>query len=168
MARYQIRYTSFTVAAPKPIGDPLSTVPTVTAYRPVVPIRLDFDGKVWAAYSIVDSGADQCLFPSFIVAMLSLKVQNARVSKFHGAGSVNQVSLFFDNIGLTVGNLPRFVTTLAFSAAMNQSGFGLLGQQGFFNRFKVDFDLLRRFFYIEDSIARPTDPLAFPPPSARH
>jgi hypothetical protein len=83
-----------------------------------------------------------------------------------GVGKSSFVVL--DNIGLTVGNLPRFVTTLAFSAAMNQSGFGLLGQQGFYNRFKVDFDLLRRFFYIEDSIARPTDPLAFPPPSARH
>jgi hypothetical protein len=69
---------------------------------------------------------------------------------FQGAGSVNQVSLFFDNIGVTVGAIPRFEATIAFSAALNQCGFALLGQSEFFSRFKVEFDLPNRFFYIED------------------
>jgi hypothetical protein len=57
----------------------------------------DFLGKVWAVYSILDSGADQCMFPGFVMALLGLNVQNARFSMFEGAGPVNQVSLFFDN-----------------------------------------------------------------------
>ncbi len=115
-----------------------------------MPVRLDFAGKLWATYAIVDSGADQCIFPSYIVGLLSLNVQTARVSTFQGAGSVNQVSVFFDDIGVSVGNVPRFTATVAFSAAMNQCGFGLLGQNGFFDRFKVDFDLPKKFFYVED------------------
>ena len=68
---------------------------------------------------------------------------------FQGVGSVNQVSLFFENIGLTVGVIPRFVGTVAFSTALDQSSYGLLGQSGFFSRFKVEFDLPNGFFYIE-------------------
>jgi hypothetical protein len=129
----------------------------VPTYRPVVPVRLDYLGKVWAVYSMIDSGADQCMFPGFVMALLGLNVQNARVSMFQGAGSVNQVSLFFDNIGITVGIIPRFIGTIAFSAALNQCGFGLLGQSEFFSRFKVEFDHPNRLFYIEDPQA-PTPP----------
>lgn len=150
MARYQIPYTSFPIPGPRPITQPLVAVPSMLAHRPVVPVRLDCAGKVWATYAIVDSGADQCLFPSFIVGLLGLNVQTARVSTFQGAGSVNQVSVFFDDIGVSVGNVPRFSTTVAFSAAMDQCGLGLLGQNGFFDRFKVDFDLPKKFFYVED------------------
>jgi len=101
-------------------------------------------------YAILDSGADQCLFPGFIVGLLGLDPQNARKSTFQGVGSVNQVSTFFDDIGITVGAMPKFAGTIAFSPALNQSGYGLLGQGEFFSRFKVDFDLPNRFFYIED------------------
>jgi len=97
-------------------------------------------------YAILDSGADQCLFPGFIVGLLGLDPQNARESTFQEWVR----STFFDDIGITVGAIPRFAGTIAFSPALNQSGYGLLGQGEFFSRFKVDFDLPNRFFYIED------------------
>jgi hypothetical protein len=81
---------------------------------------------------------------------------------FQGAGSVNQVSLFFDNIGVTVGIMPRFVGTIAFSAALNQCGYGLLGQSEFFSRFKIEFDLPNKMFYIEDPPPIPPAPLQAP------
>ena len=121
----------------------------VATPRPVVPVKLDFGAKMWSVYCILDSGADQCMLPSFIVGILGLNLQTARVSMFQGAGSVNQVSLFFDNMGVTINGIPRYVSTVAFSAALNQCGFGLLGQNGFFDRFKVEFDLPGGFFYIE-------------------
>lgn len=98
------------------------------------------------------------MFPGFGMSLLGLNVQNARVSTFEGAGSVNQVSLFFDNVGVTEGNIPRFVGTIAFSAALNQCGYGLLGQSEFFSRFKVDFDLPNRMFYVEDPPPQPVPP----------
>ena len=107
---------------------------------------------MWGVYAILDSGADQCMFPGFIIGLLGLNPQNARESTFQGAGSINQVSLFFDNIGVTVGSIPRFEGTIAFSAALNTCGYGLLGQSEFFSRFRIDFDLPNRFFYIEDAL----------------
>ena len=162
MARYQIQYTGFPIPAPRPIALPLAQLPPVPTYRPVVPVRLDYENKVWAVYSILDSGADQCMFPGFVVGLLGLNVQYARVSMFQGAGSVNQVSLFFDNIGVTVGNIPRFVGTIAFSAALNQCGYGLLGQSEFFSRFKVEFDLPNKMFYVEDPPPPPAPAPAAP------
>jgi hypothetical protein len=103
------------------------------------------------------------MFPSFIIPVIGLNIQQARISMFSGAGSVNQVSIFFDNIGVTIGAIPRFVSTVAFSAAMNQPGLGLLGQSGFFSRFKVEFDLPNGFFYVDDGIQPPV-PVPAPPP----
>jgi hypothetical protein len=95
------------------------------------------------------------MFPGFVMGLLGLNPQNATISMFQGAGSVNQVSLFFEGIGVTVGVIPRFVGTIAFSPALNQCGYGLLGQSEFFSRFKIEFDLPNRFFYIEDPPPQP-------------
>ena len=112
-----------------------SQVPQVATYRPIVPVRLDYQGRVWGVYAILDSGADQCLFPAFIVGLLGLNPQSARESTFQGVGSVNRVSTFFDDIGITVGAMPRFEGTIAFAPALNPSGYGLLGQGEFFSRY---------------------------------
>ena len=157
MARSQVPYTSFRIQSPRPIAKPLAHVAPVPTYRPIVPVRLDFQGHVWRVYAILDSGPDQCLFPGFIVGLLGLNPQNARESTFQGVGSINQVSTFFDNIGVTVGPMPRFEATIAFSPALNQHGYGLLGQGEFFSRFKIEFDLPNRFFYIENPM--PADAL---------
>jgi hypothetical protein len=109
------------------------------------------------------------MFPGFVMGLLGLNPQNARISTFQGAGSINQVSLFFDGIGVTVGVIPRFAGTIAFSPALNQCGYGLLGQSEFFSRFKIEFDLPNRFFYIDDGIQSPAPAPAplpqLPPPT---
>jgi hypothetical protein len=93
------------------------------------------------------------------MGLLNLPMPNAKISTFQGAGSVNQVSVFFDDIGVSIGSIPRFSTTIAFSAALNQCGFGLLRQSGFFDRFRVHFDHASGFFYIEDSQPTSTAPV---------
>jgi hypothetical protein len=148
LARYQVSYTAFPINAPRR-NNPTEPGRRILTHRPIVPVRLDYEGRVFSLYSILDSGADQCLFPGFILSLLGLDGQRAQVSTFQGVGSVNQVSLFFENIGLTVGVIPRLVATVAFSTALDQCGYGLLGQGGFFSRFKVEFDLPNGFFYIE-------------------
>jgi hypothetical protein len=151
--RYQVRYTAFRIPAPRPSVETSTDLSPVTVYRPVLPVRLDFHGRVSSIYAIADSGADQCLFPSFLLPILGLTTDNAPMSKFAGAGSSNQVSWFFDDIGITIGSIPRFEATVSFSSAMNPTGLGLLGQSGFFSRFKVEFDLPNGFFYVQDGFA---------------
>jgi hypothetical protein len=60
---------------------------------------------------------------------------------FTGAEGGSQEARFFD-IQITIPANPpiRFRAPVGFTNTMNKSGFGLLGQHGFFDRFPVGFD----------------------------
>jgi hypothetical protein len=161
LARYRFSYTPFVIAAPQPQAEP-TAIKTLVAYRPLVSVRLDFGRFEYASYAYLDSGADQCVFPGTLLPKLGLDIKSGRVSTFSGVGSTQLHQLSFSGVGLTVDPLERFTADVAFTSALNITGIGLLGQRGFFSRFRVDFDLPKGVFYIEEPPAPPSDALTVP------
>jgi aspartyl protease len=100
-------------------------------------------------YAIVDSGADDCVFPASFASQLGLDLsRNTRTFRFGGVGSSNQVAYFFD-LNVTFEQVVSYKMSVGFSPALEAVGIGLLGQNGFFENFRVTFDLSGGFFTLD-------------------
>jgi hypothetical protein len=112
-------------------------------------VLLQSDSGRWEGEAIVDSGADDCVFPASWASHLGLGLSGStRIFTFGGAGSSSQVAYFFD-LKATFENFVSYRLPVGFSAALDHVGFGLLGQNGFFERFRVTFDVASGFFHLE-------------------
>ena len=112
-------------------------------------VTLQSGNASWIARAIIDSGADDCVFPSSFAPNLGLNIaSNTRTFVFGGAGSNNQIAYFFD-LNVTFENVVSYKLPIGFSSALNSVGVGLLGQNGFFENFGVSFDLRNGIFSLE-------------------
>jgi hypothetical protein len=98
--------------------------------------------------AIIDSGADDIMFPASYAARMGLDLQRGAYYQFGGAGSADQGAWFFE-ITLRIMNVITYQVSVGFTPALEFVGCGLLGQNGFFDRFKVDFDLANGLFYLD-------------------
>lgn len=142
MPRYPVAYTH-SPASPSPAFPARTSTP-----RPLLPITLMHGGLKCPCYAIIDSGADDIIFPASFVKRIGLNLTQGAFYQFGGAGSFNQPAWFF-SITLNIGTVVSYQTLVGFTPALEAPGFGLLGQNGFFDRFKVEFDLRNNAFYIE-------------------
>lgn len=113
--------------------------------RPYLALNLIARPKSLRCYALIDSGADDNVFPSSFAEQLGLDVTKGRHYSFSGAGSVGQDAFFFE-IDIEILGITRFSSPVGFSPALNKWGHGLLGQNGFFDRFPVEFDLPNGLF----------------------
>ena len=143
MAKYTIPYTHSQVSPSDAFPKKQSTP------RPIVPVILFHGGRTAPSYAIIDSGADDTLFPSSFADRLGFVLTQGRYYEFGGAGSNNQPAWFFD-VALSIGTALNYKASVGFTPALESAGMGLLGQHGFFDRFTVAFDLRGGNFYIEE------------------
>ena len=113
--------------------------PAQVKYSPIVTTVLEHKGRRidFSFDSIIDSGADYCVFPSQLGQLIGLDVELGKKLPTHGVGG--QETLYFHNIKvvLIIGREAwEFRCLAGFSRKMNHKGVGLLGRQGFFNLFK--------------------------------
>jgi hypothetical protein len=110
--------------------------------RPVIEIILrnlrDARHPAIAYEALVDSGSDSCIFPSEIADLLGIDLTATDSVRFVGgvvAGERRPV--YFHPVEIEVGSLggPAFMTTVGFMPDFSNSGHGLLGRKGFFDRF---------------------------------
>ncbi|OGH19717.1 MAG: hypothetical protein A3D74_03190 [Candidatus Levybacteria bacterium RIFCSPHIGHO2_02_FULL_37_13] len=112
-------------------------------YRPIVRVTLKFNKIEFNYLALIDSGADFNIFHADIAKILKIdlsKLKNpVNFSGIKGGGIG-----YFTSIDLGVeGNFVN--TPVVFSNDISDNGYGILGQQGFFNNYKIDFDYrLRR------------------------
>jgi len=111
-------------------------------------VTLFHGGRDFRCYAIVDSGADDCMFPSAFAAQIGLELKAGRPYLFSGAGSRGQLAYFFD-IELEIAGVLQYPLPVGFTQAMDSSRVGLLGQNGFFDRINVCFSLRERKFILE-------------------
>jgi len=114
-----------------------------TALRPVVRLTLANGQQTVACYAIVDSGADNCVFPLTFVQPLGLDPLLTSAESTSGVGSYAVPTFFWDIVVHLHGTPISFPGRAGFTDGPNRIGLGLLGQDGFFNRFGVRFDLCR-------------------------
>ena len=103
-------------------------------------------GNTFSCVAIVDSGADNCVFPASFAGALGLDLLQMKSNLTGGVGSTANVT-HFDTIEIDFGAGP-FEVYAGFTAGMDLHGIGLLGQAGFFDRFDVMFSHKTGQFHI--------------------
>jgi hypothetical protein len=126
--------------------------------RPIVALLLNRGERNVIAYATVDSGADNCVFPASIGIALGVDIPNPRSSLFSGSRDERQIA-YYEEIQATI--LPMesaeigadqepisFPLYAGFCETLEHVGMGLLGQEGFFSRFAVNFFHAQSYFEI--------------------
>ncbi len=120
--------------------------------RPLLNTKL-FYGKAETMFdfsSLVDSGADFCIFPAKYGSILGLDVKKAQSIMTYGIGGQETIYFHKVKIGVFIGNeIWKFTVKAGFSYRMNIEGTGLLGRKGFFDQFKeIVFNQKKKMFRI--------------------
>jgi hypothetical protein len=141
LAIYKVAYAEIQVAATPAFPNGRSI------RRPVLSLALQNGARRLSCYSVVDSGADYCLFPLSFMQPLGLNPLISPVDTTSGVGS-SSIPTHFSNVTLDLGLL-QFTVYAGFSPGMEHLGIGLLGQVGFFERFRITFDYANKLFVLE-------------------
>jgi hypothetical protein len=120
-----------------------------TAFRPLTFATLTAaNGESIRCMVLPDSGADACLFPLSLAILLKLDVINLPKALTGGVGSQANVT-YYDTITIDLGGGITFSAYVGFTQGMDPIGFGLLGQSGFFEQHKVEFNHRQKIFTVE-------------------
>lgn len=114
--------------------------------RPYLIVRLISGKRHKDVISLVDSGADLCLFHSDIARMLGIAIEAGPQLAFQGISGVRETA-YLHRIDLVVRGLNAISLDVGFTNSMSV-GTGLLGQRGFFEQFQVCFHLDQKSFEI--------------------
>jgi hypothetical protein len=101
--------------------------------RPYLIVRLINGDRHKDVISLVDSGADVCLFHSDIGRMLGFEIEAAPKLAFQGVSGAKEVA-YLHRVDLAVRGLNAITLDVGFTNSM-AAGTGLLGQRGFFEQF---------------------------------
>ena len=149
MALFHISYRPF----PIPPSDPFPG--GQTAHRPLLILRViaSETGKHLSCIGCVDTGADHCIFPLSFASVLGLDPLTLKKQMTGGVGSTANVTYYAEvdvQIPMSPGVTLTFSTLAGFTDGLEAQGIGLLGQSGFFETFRVLFDLKAKVFTIDD------------------
>lgn len=119
-------------------------------YRPIIPITLKFNRIEFQYLALLDSGADFNIFHADIAKILKIDLSKMKNSvKFSGIKQGAEGKGNF--VSIDVGINDQFKNTpVVFSSDISENGYGILGQQGFFNNYKISFDYKSREIQLKD------------------
>jgi len=128
-------------------------------YSPRLPTALELGScrTQFSFPSVVDSGADYCIFPLEFGERLGIDFKNLQSSPASGFGGGGHCFYHKINVLVVVENLGlKFECFAGFSDQMDKLGIGLLGRHGFFELFEeVIFDQRNRVFKLKVPGERP-------------
>jgi len=127
-----------------------------TVKRPLLFLTFQRGQKIINGLAVVDSGADECIFPASWAAQLDIAIPNQNTYVFSGTADAPQLA-YFENIQIHVWNNAVSPSQIAFSfdlyagfcETLEHVGMGLLGQNGFFSRFPIRVDNAKNSFDID-------------------
>ncbi|MCL5406914.1 MAG: hypothetical protein M1429_00215 [Patescibacteria group bacterium] len=122
-------------------SDPNEAFPNhKSAQRPVIPITIKYKDKKIDYLTLIDSGADFCIFHSEIGEYLGIDIKSGRKLEFFGVTGDKKIS-YFHNVTLNIGgNNKECYCGFAPDFTAHRMPYGILGQKGFFDMFKVMMD----------------------------
>lgn len=110
------------------------------AQRPVIPIAVKYKDKKINYLALIDSGADFCIFHSEIGKYLGINVENGKKLEFFGVTGDKKIS-YFHNITINIGGHDKeCYCGFAPDFTAHKMPYGILGQKGFFDLFKITMD----------------------------
>jgi len=115
-------------------------------HRPYLIVRVLNGDRHKDVVSLVDSGADVCLFHSDIGRMIGIEIEAAPRLAFQGVSGVKEVA-YLHRVDILVRGLSSISLDVGFTNSM-AVGTGLLGQRGFFEQFLINFQLNLKSFEV--------------------
>lgn len=107
--------------------------------RPVIPVEIIHGSEAIRYEVLVDSGADCNIVPAEIGELLGIDIERGKkdiVGGITGGG----FPYFIHTVAIRIGGY-AYTVPMGFMPDMPSMGYGVVGQRGFFEFFKVTFDL---------------------------
>lgn len=118
--------------------NPSDAFPNVTSRAvPIIPVTLSFGDRSITLDALVDSGADNCIFPGMLGVGLGIDVNRGPRQNIFGLGG-RVIEARFHRVKLSMGSMQCEVYAGFTFDTIGMSG--LLGQRGFLDHFRVVFD----------------------------
>lgn len=106
-------------------------------YRPIIPVILIRSKRLVGYEALIDSGSDYNIFHSRIAEILGIHLSKGRKRQIIGIGE-QRLKGYEHNVILKVAG-KQYKTRVIFSKQIPPNSFGVLGNSGFFNHFRVTF-----------------------------
>jgi len=117
-------------------------------WRPIIPIIL-IKGKKFVGYeALIDSGADYNIFHGDLADILGIKLTKGKSRKVYGL-SGQPIKGYIHVVEIKLAEMRAFKTSIIFSNQIPKYSLGVLGNEGFFNKFKVQFDYKNKQIEVE-------------------
>lgn len=106
--------------------------------RPLIPIRIIGPQEKWEGYALIDSGADRSLFHFEIGEIIGLDVFRGKLEYFGGIGDA-RIPAYIHQIRIQILGMEEIIEI---PAGFTESGgvSAILGQEGFFDAFRIKFE----------------------------
>jgi hypothetical protein len=118
-------------------------------YRPI--IKIGIKGRITVDYEVlIDSGADDSVFPEELAQIAGIELDKSSYREFKGLGGGSVRG--YRNRNIMILNLGGHEFSADFYFCKGFVGYGILGQKGFFNRFRVRFLYSKKRIEIEPEI----------------
>lgn len=108
--------------------------------RPVIPVEVQYKGKKIKYLSLIDSGADFCIFHAEIGEAVGINVKQGNKLEFYRITGEKEEAFFHDIVISIGGHEKKCYCGFTYQFSKNKMPYGVLGQKGFFNLFKVSMD----------------------------
>jgi hypothetical protein len=119
-----------------------------SARRPYIPIRILHGNNFQDLICLVDSGADLCLFPAKIGEILGIEVESGRKERIGGIAETPIVA-YVHSVRLIVRGLSGVDVEAGFTESRGIRT-GILGQRGFFDKYRITFQRSRNWVDIAE------------------
>lgn len=110
----------------------------IVAIRPIIPLRIRHGNRQIRYEALVDSGADFCIFHAELGRILGFDVEKG-IRRLFGGVTGQAGTAFIHPVTIDLEGYETEINC-GFSDDISGDGYGILGQDGFFDNFKVMFD----------------------------
>lgn len=132
--------------------------PPKVIYVPLLDTKLCYQGRqtIFSFSSLVDSGADFCVFPAKFGRLIGLPIEEGEAIITSGIGGKEILYFHKVQVGVVIREqIWKFECEAGFSFKMNAKGIGFLGRKGFFDLFEeVAFNQQKRMVKLKGEGAR--------------
>jgi hypothetical protein len=120
--------------------------------RPRIEVRLTHGDRFVKLLALVDSGADDCVFPLEVAQFLKLPLKRDAVHRYGGIGA-GAITATFGTVALEVGKWTLWDFYVGFSDS--PTVVPILGQNGFFGQFEITFNRPDEIIRLKEVPKRP-------------
>lgn len=111
--------------------------------RPIIRIAVGHNGRQVPYFALIDSGADMNIMHAELAPLLGINLEAGERSEIGGVVDSERRPFYIHRVALHVGDRIHEDVKVGFMPSLAKTGHGLLGQYGFFDLYRVAFDLAK-------------------------